>query len=102
MNPQIEKMLDYLPSKEYDKAIKYFEENEIEQLKEFIESFIFKVTASLNAQKKHSKYYHTIDVNKLSELLKLISDDYYECLETLEYLNDCEKREFDETYLDYE
>lgn len=102
MNPQIDEMLDYLPSKEYDKAIKHFENNEVEQLKELVENFILKVKNSLNTHGKHSKYYHTIKVDKLEELLKLISEDYYECLDTLEYLSTCEKREFDESYLEYE
>jgi hypothetical protein len=102
MNPKIKDLIDYLPSKEVDKALKYYENNEIELLKELIETSIFEVQSSLNAYDKHSKYYNNINIEDLDELLSLVEKDYYECLDNLDYLHECEKREFDNSYLEYE
>lgn len=102
MNPKIKDLIDYLPSKEVDKALKYYENNEIELLKELIETSIFDVQSSLNAYGKHSKYYNNVNIEDLDELLSLVEKDYYECLDNLDYLHECEKREFDNSYLDYE
>lgn len=102
MNPKIKELIEYLPIKEEDIALEYYENNEIELLKELVENSIFDVQSSLNAYGKHSKYYNTIEIDKLDELLSLVEKDYYECLDNLDYLNSLEKREFDESYLDYE
>jgi hypothetical protein len=102
MNQKIEELLEYLPSKEYDKALKYYENNEIELLKEHIENSISKIQSSLNEHGKHSKYYHNVNMNKLKSLLLAIEEDYYEYLNQLDYLNKCERKDFDESYLDYE
>jgi hypothetical protein len=102
MNQKIEELLEYLPSKECDKALKYYENNEIELLKEHIENSISKIQSSLNEHGKHSKYYHNVNMNKLKSLLLTVEEDYYEYLNQLDYLNECERKEFDESYLDYE
>lgn len=102
MNQKIEELLECLPSKEYDKALKHYENNEIELLKEHLENTIFNIQSSLNAYGKHSKYYATIDMDSLDNLLKIVEDDYYDYLNHLDYLNECERREFDESYLEYE
>jgi hypothetical protein len=102
MNPKIKDLIDYLPSKEVDKALKYYENYEIELLKELVETSIFDVQSSLNDYGKHSKYYNTVNIEYLEELLSLVEKDYYECLDNLDYLHECEKREFDNSYLEYE
>jgi hypothetical protein len=102
MNLKIKDLIDCLPSKEADKALKYYENNEIELLKELIETSIFEVQSSLNAYGKHSKYYNNVNIEDLDELLSLVEKDYYECLDNLDYLHECEKREFDNSYLEYE
>jgi hypothetical protein len=102
MNQKIEEFLEYLPSKEYGKALKYYENNEIELLKEHIENSISKIQSSLNEHGKHSKYYHNVNMNKLKSLLLTVEEDYYEYLNQLDYLNECERKKFDESYLDYE
>ena len=102
MNQKIEELLECLPSKEYDKALKHYENNEIELLKEHLENTIFDIQSSLNAYGKHSKYYSTIDMDSLDNLLKIVEDDYYDYLNHLDYLNECERREFDNSYLEYE
>ena len=93
--------LELLPSKNVDKAIKYFEEDNWEELKEIIETSIFDVNSSINIYGKHSKYFN-IDIKSLEELLLNVEDKYYDYLNNLEYLNDLEKKEFDENYLEYE
>lgn len=102
MNQKIEELLKYLPSKEYDKALKHYENNEIELLKEHVENSISKIQTSLNEHGKHSKYYHNVNMDSLKSLLLTIEDDYYDYLNHLDYLNECEIREFDESYLEYE
>jgi hypothetical protein len=102
MNQKIEELLEYLPSKEYDKALKYYENNEIELLKEHVENTIFNIQSSLDNYGKHSKYYMTVDMNNLDCLLKTIEDDYYDYLNHLDYLHECEMKSFDKSYLEYE
>lgn len=102
MNQKIEELLECLPSKEYDKALKHYENNEIELLKEHVENSISKIQTSLNEHGKYSKYYHNVNMDNLKLLLLTIEDDYYDYLNHLDYLNECEIREFDESYLEYE
>lgn len=101
MNQKIKNLIEYLPSKEVNKAIKYYEDNDLELLKELVENTIFDIQSSINIYGKHSKY-ASIDLDALEELLKTVEDDYYDYLDNLDYLKECEKREFDQSYLEYE
>lgn len=75
MNQKIEELLECLPSKEYDKALKHYENNEIELLKEHVENSISKIQTSLNEHGKHSKYYHNVNMDSLKLLLLTIEDE---------------------------
>lgn len=98
---QIKSELSVLPNKEYKKALKFLEEGDLDRLIDLLDYLLFKINTSINTYGKHSKY-NKFNITKIEELSEMVHDKYYEYLNNLDYLNDCEKREFDENYLEYE
>lgn len=98
---QIKSKLSVLPDREYKKALEYLEENDLDRLIDLLDYLMFKINISINTYGKYSKY-NRLNITEIEELSKMVHDKYYEYLNTLDYLNDCEKREFDEIYLEYE